>query len=159
MTAQSSNPSRRRAAIIYWMTTGIVAAVMIFSVITFTFHDRFPFPNGNETAFEHLGLPPYFKIELTIAKFLGVIALLVPAVPHRIREIAYVGFGITLISAAIAHYSVGDVHHAPLYALYVLDPLGFLALLIVSYRYYHRLRDMARSSTSDHVALRYDPDR
>jgi hypothetical protein len=131
----------RKDLIIYVTTTGLIAAVMIFSIISFTFYDRFPFPNGTETAFEHLGLPTYFKVELTIAKVLGVIALLVPAVPHRIREIAYVGFGITLISAAVAHYAVGDAHHPPLYALYVLDPLAFLAILIASYRYYHRLRD------------------
>jgi hypothetical protein len=149
MQAHPPSAPPRKDLIIYWATTAIVAAVMVFSIISFTFYDRFPFPNGTETAFAHLGLPSYFKVELTVAKFLGVIALLVPAVPHRIREIAYVGFGITLISAAVAHYSVGDAHHPPLYALYVIDPLAFLATLIVSYRYYHRLRD-ARVRDSMH---------
>lgn len=130
----------RKDLIVYWTTTGLVAAVMVFSIISFTFLDRFPFPNGNESAFTHLGLPHYFKVELTIAKLLGVIALVVPSVPHRIREIAYVGFGITLISASVAHFSVGDAATPPLYFLYILDPLFFLALLIVSYRAYHRLR-------------------
>lgn len=130
----------RRDRIIYWTTTGVVAAVMIFSIVSFTFLDRFPFPDGDQTAFAHLGLPTYLKVELTIAKALGVIALLVPAVPHRIREIAYVGFGITLISAAVAHFAVGDVHTAPLYAMYIVDPLIFFAILVVSYRAYHRVR-------------------
>ncbi|NVB79117.1 MAG: DoxX family protein [Kofleriaceae bacterium] len=129
----------RKDLIVYWTSTGLIAAVMIFSIISFTFIDRFPFPNGTESAFAHLGLPPYFKVELTIAKLLGVIALVVPAVPHRIREIAYVGFGITLISASVAHFSVGDAARPPLYAMYIIDPLIFLGLLTISYRYYHRL--------------------
>src|SRR5205823_903551 len=86
----------RRERIIYWITTGIVCAVMIFSIVNFTFIDRFPFPEG---AFVHLGLPGYFKAELTIAKILGVSALLIPGVPAKIREFAYFGFAITLIPA------------------------------------------------------------
>ena len=81
--------------VIYRTTTGIVCAVMIFSIINFIFNDHFPFPNGPEGAFVHLGLPRYFKIELTIAKILGVLALLIPSVPSKIKEFAYFGFGIT----------------------------------------------------------------
>ena len=44
----------RRDRIVYWTTTGIVCAVMVFSIINFTFIDRFPFSEG---AFVHLGLP------------------------------------------------------------------------------------------------------
>jgi hypothetical protein len=137
---QARSTSLRKDLIVFWTTTGLVAAVMIFSIVSFTFLDRFPFPDGNESAFAHLGFPPYFKVELTVAKLLGVIALLVPAVPHRIREIAYLGFGLTLVSASWAHFSVGDAATPPLYALYIVDPLIFLALLVLSYRAYHRLR-------------------
>jgi hypothetical protein len=63
-----------REKVIYRATTGIVCAVMIFSIINFIFNDHFPFPNGPEGAFVHLGLPQYFKIELTTAKILGVLA-------------------------------------------------------------------------------------
>ncbi|ACL63739.1 hypothetical protein A2cp1_0382 [Anaeromyxobacter dehalogenans 2CP-1] len=104
---------------------------MVFSVLSFTFHDRFPFPDGKEGAFVHLGLPPYFKVELTIAKALGVLALLVPGVPRKVREFAYFGFGLTLVSAAIAHFSVGDARR--LSPLYVIDPLLFLGCLATSY--------------------------
>jgi hypothetical protein len=34
-------------------------------------NDHFPFPNGSEGAFVHLGFPSYFNIELTIAKILS----------------------------------------------------------------------------------------
>ena len=117
----------KRDRIIYWTTTGIVSAVMVFSIINFTFLDGFPFPEGG---FVHLGLPNYFRVELTIAKMLGLAALLIPRVPAKIKEFAYFGFGITLLSAAIAHFSSGDVRISP---LFVIDPLVFLSLLAVSY--------------------------
>src|SRR5256886_12971509 len=105
---QGANAARglgaRRDRIVYWTTTGIVCAVMVFSIINFTFIDRFPFSEG---AFVHLGLPNYFRTELTIAKALGVLALLVPGVPAKVKEIAYFGFAITLISASFAHFSSG----------------------------------------------------
>src|SRR6266436_3541043 len=123
----------KRDGIVYWTTTGIVCAVMVFSIINFTFIDRFPFPEG---AFVHLGLPNYFRTELTIAKALGVLALLVPGVPAKIREFAYFGFGITLLSASIAHFSAGDARTS---VLFVIDPLIFLSLLIVSYFYFNKL--------------------
>ena len=56
---------------IYRTATGLVVAVMVFSIINFVFNDHFPFPNGSEGAFVHLGFPSYFKIELTLAKILG----------------------------------------------------------------------------------------
>ena len=58
-------------------------------------------------AFTHLGFPAYFRVELSWAKFLGVVLLLAP-VPARLKEWAYAGFAINLASALIAHLSVGD---------------------------------------------------
>ena len=122
----------KRDRIVYWSTTGIVSAVMVYSILNFTLFDRFPFPEGG---FVHLGLPGYFNVELTTAKILGVAALLIPSVPAKIKEFAYFGFGITLVSAAIAHLATGDARTS---ILFVLDPLVFLALLIVSYVYFRR---------------------
>jgi len=113
---------------------------MIFSIINFIFNDHFPFSNGPEGAFVHLGLPKYFKIELTTAKILGVLALLIPNVPFKIKEFAYFGFGITLISDSIAHFARGD---ASLSVLFVIDPLFFLTLLVVSYLYFQKSRSRA----------------
>jgi hypothetical protein len=82
-------------------------------------------------AFAHFGLPDWFRIELTVAKILGVLALLIPTIPNRIKEFAYGGFAITVISAVIAHSSSGD-------GISSLDPLLFLGILIVSYFYYYK---------------------
>src|ERR1700730_11434917 len=134
MTATNGKLSNREKGI-YRTTTGIICAVMMFSVINFIFNDHFPFLDGAEGAFVHLGLPVYLKIELTTAKILGVLALLIPSVPFKIKEFAYFGFGITLISASIAHFARGD---ARLSVFFPIDPLLFLVLLIVSYVYFEK---------------------
>ena len=64
---------------------------------------------------------------------LGVLALLMPGVPAKAREFAYAGFAITLVSASIAHFSVGDPW------MFVVDPLLFLCALIVSYVYLQKI--------------------
>jgi hypothetical protein len=137
--------TRARDRLIYWISTSLVCAVMVFSVLSFTFYDRFPFPNGTEGAFAHLGLPGWFKAELTAAKTLGLVALLTPGVPRLAREAAYFGFGLTLLSASIAHLARGD---AGLSVLYVLDPLVFLGLLVVSWRYERKLHEPAPTPRS-----------
>jgi hypothetical protein len=119
-----------RNRVIYWIATGIVCAVMVFSAINFNLENPLGPMKG---AFRHLGYPDYFRIELTVAKALGVLALLIPRIPSKVREFAYAGFAITLISASIAHFSVGD----PL--LFVVDPLLFLGALTTSYVYLQKL--------------------
>jgi len=125
----------KKDRIIYWITTGLLCAVMVYSAINFSLSKPIGPADysGEGGAFGHLHLPEYFKFELTTAKFLGVLALLLPHVPSKIREFAYFGFAITLVSASIAHFSVGD---GP---LFIIDPMIFLGILCVSYWYYlHR---------------------
>ena len=114
---------------IYWITTGIVCSVMVFSAVNFNLSNPLGPMKG---AFAHLGFPNYFKIELTVAKILGVLALLIPSIPRKIRDFAYAGFAITLVSASIAHFSSGDS------AMFIVDPLIFLVVLGVSYLYSNR---------------------
>jgi DoxX-like protein len=86
------------------------------------------------------------KLELTTAKILGVLALLIPNVPFKIKEFAYFGFGITLLSASIAHFARGD---ARLSVLFIIDPLFFLALLIVSYVYLEKSHSFSARQIRD----------
>lgn len=106
--------------IAYWITTGLVAAVMTASAVPALLHG----PSAVQ-AFAHLGYPAYFAYLLGTAKILGVCALLAPGWV-RVKEWAYAGFGITLISACVSHFASGD-------GLASLDPLVFLALLTASY--------------------------
>jgi len=88
-------------AIAYWMVTALFCLQM-----SFTAYAQLNLPQVAE-AFTHLGFPDYFRIELSWAKFLGVVLLLTP-VPARLKEWAYAGFAIDLASAVIAHLAVGD---------------------------------------------------
>lgn len=84
--------------------------------------------------FRHLGYPDYFRIELTIFKVIGAIVLILPMVPSRIKEWAYAGFGITMISAFISYCAVNG------FGFQAILPLIFLIALAVSYSYIHRLQ-------------------
>ena len=74
--------------------------------IAFTAYAQLRLPQVAEM-FNYLGFPAYFRVELSLAKFLGVALLLAP-VPARLKEWAYAGFAIDIASALIAHLSVGD---------------------------------------------------
>lgn len=85
----------------FWVSTALFCLQM-----GFTAYAQLQLPQVAE-AFAHLGFPPYFRVELSWAKFLGILVLLAP-VSARLKEWAYAGFAITLVSALIAHLSVGD---------------------------------------------------
>ena len=89
-------------AIVYWIVTALFCLEMGFTA----WYMLAVLPAGAE-AITRLGFPPYFRIELACAKLVGVIVLLAPA-PARLKEWAYAGFAINLVSALIAHVSMGD---------------------------------------------------
>ena len=91
----------RAKAIVYWIVTTLFCLQ-----VGFTAYAQLRLPQV-AAAFTHLGFPAYFRVELALAKLLGVVLLLAP-VPARLKEWAYVGFAIVLASALIAHVSVGD---------------------------------------------------
>ncbi|HLW33162.1 MAG TPA: DoxX family protein [Aequorivita sp.] len=112
---------------IYWISTGIFSIVVLFSAIGYFTSSEM------QASFVQLGLPDYFRVELGIAKILGVLALLLPMVPYKLKFFAFSGLVITLISAAIAHLAIGD----PISM--TLLPVFILGALIVSYIYYHKI--------------------
>ncbi len=83
----------RARTIAYWIVTGLFCLQM-----SFTAYAQLRVPQVAE-AFTHLGFPAYFRVELSWAKFLGVVLLLVP-VPARLKEWAYAGFAIILVVGA-----------------------------------------------------------
>jgi len=91
----------KATTIVYWTVTALFCLQM-----SFTAYAQLRLPQVAE-AFTHLGFPAYFRVELSIAKLLGVVLLLMPA-PARLKEWAYAGFAIDLASALIAHLAVGD---------------------------------------------------
>lgn len=102
MTSNKAKVSDGRLVVGFWLSTALLALQM-----GFTAYAQLRLPQVAET-FTHLGFPAYFRIELSWAKLAGVAAVLVPMVPARLKEWAYAGFAITLVSALIAHLAVGD---------------------------------------------------
>lgn len=104
----------------YWIATGLVVCVMAISgglAIT-----RAP---SMMQGLAHLGYPVYFSDLLGVGKLIGVCVLLAPGIA-RLKEWAYVAFGITVLSASYSHFSSGD-------GLMALEPLLTFAALAVSY--------------------------
>jgi hypothetical protein len=97
----AGNSSPKATSIAYWIVTALLCLQM-----GFTAYAQLRLPQV-AAAFTHLGFPAYFRVELSWAKLLGVVLLLAP-VPARLKEWVYAGFAITLVSALIAHFSVGD---------------------------------------------------
>jgi hypothetical protein len=120
----------KSGSIAYWVVTGLFALQM-----SFTAYAELRLPQVAE-AFTHLGFPGYFRVELSIAKLIGVLLLLVPA-PARLKEWVYAGFAIDLASALVAHLAVGDAAAAWGWAA------GTGVLWGVSYVLWRRLQVMA----------------
>jgi surface polysaccharide O-acyltransferase-like enzyme len=91
----------KRTNTFYWIVIALFCVQM-----SFTAYAELRLPQVAE-AFAHLGFPGYFRVELSWAKLIGVVLLLAP-VPARLKEWAYAGFAIDLVSALIAHFAVGD---------------------------------------------------
>ena len=106
--------------ITYWIASIFVVVIMAISCGMAMLHST-PLMK----AMAHLGYPTYFANILGIGKFIGIIVFLAPRMP-RLKEWAYAGFTIAVLSAAYSHYSSGD-------GLQTLDPLVTLAALVVSY--------------------------
>jgi uncharacterized membrane protein YphA (DoxX/SURF4 family) len=81
----------------------------------------------------HLGYPQYFGNALVIFKVLGVLALVIPNLPKRIKEWAYAGFIFDFLFASISHGVVDGINFQ------TFLPLIVLAILMVSYVNYNRL--------------------
>lgn len=113
----------KKEKIIYWTTTILLNAMMLFSAFSYLTTEEM------RQGFIHLGFSDAFRIELAIAKILGAAALLIPQVPYLVKQFAYFGFALTFISASIAHAAAGDPVQA------VIMPVVFLGVLAISYYY------------------------
>jgi hypothetical protein len=134
LSSTNLNMSRSKAVVIgFWSATALFCLQ-----IGFTAYAQLSLPQVAEM-FTHLGFPNYFRVELSWAKFLGVLLLLAP-VPVWLKEWAYAGFGITLVSALIAHFAVSDPLPVWIWAA------GTLVLWAVSYFFWRRLQANAGPS-------------
>lgn len=129
----------KKDKIIFWTAT----------VIIFLFEGVMPaFTSQTELAKEgirHLGYPEYFGNALVVFKILGVLLLIIPQVPKRVKEWAYAGFAFDFIFGSISHSVVDGLGFLTIF------PLIFLAILIVSYIYYHKINTVSTNKFKTNV--------
>ena len=124
----------KKAKIIFWTTT----------ILIFLFEGVMPaLTSQSEMAKEglrHLGYPEYFGNALVVFKVLGVLALVIPQVPNRVKEWAYAGFAFDFIFASISHFAVDGIDFQGFF------PLIILAILMISYIYHHKIERYKNNS-------------
>jgi DoxX-like family len=129
----------KKNKIIYWISTGLIALMMIFSAYSYVSKPEIA------AAFKHLGFPDYFRVELAIAKILGSLLLIIPVIPVKVKEWAYAGFAITFISATVAHVYSGDP------AAMAIMPIVFLVVLVISNIYLYKKNQLTAVNTSQPI--------
>ena len=88
----------------FWIFTALFCLEMSFTA----YYELLRLPEAAH-AFTRLGFASNaFRVELSWAKIAGVVVLLIPTFPARVKEWAYAGFAINLVSALIAHSSISD---------------------------------------------------
>jgi DoxX-like family len=123
----------KKNKIIFWTATIIIALMEgVMPISTWIFA-----PQYMTFGTRALNYPDYFAYSLVIAKVLGVIAIVYPKTPAKLKEWAYAGLAFTLIFAFISHSCV-DKNIG-----YMLMPLAFLAILAVSYIYNQKIKNNA----------------
>jgi hypothetical protein len=121
----------KKTKILYWIFTILFMVLMLISAISSFF------PNPQSIAMmKHLGYPYSVLTLLSVAKILGIIAILVPGFP-RLKEWAYAGFSFDLIGAVFAGLAAGD----PL--LQWMPVLIGIIFVFISYYLYHRIKNPA----------------
>ena len=122
----------KRTKSIYWTTTVII--VLFDGVVP-------ALTSNSELAIagiRNLGYPDYFRTLLTVFKVAGAAALILPFVNSKIKEWAYDGFALSMISAFVSLCAVDGLN------MQTCFPLIILAVLLTSYVSYHKYRRIQR---------------
>lgn len=123
----------KRNKIIFWSATTFI----------FLFEGVMPaLTSQTELAKEgirHLGYPVYFGNALVVFKICGTLILMIPTFPKRLKEWAYAGFTFDFIFACISHYAIDG------FGFQAIFPLIILAILMVSYVYFHKLNSTVKT--------------
>ncbi len=117
----------KKEKILFWVTT----------ILIFLFEGVMSALTSNtqmaKDGISHLGYPGYFGTMLMVFKVLGSLALVIPAVPARVKEWAYAGFGFDFIAAFVSLCVVDGLTSM------AIGPVIFMGVLAVSYTSYHKL--------------------
>src|SRR5580700_6021217 len=104
--------TQKATTTVYWICTIIFAALMVFSAAG----GIKPSQQAIQIIHDGLGYPVYFIQFISIAKLLGVIAILIPGL-NRIKEWAYAGLFFDLVGAVYSGIAVSGADPKMLFML------------------------------------------
>ncbi len=87
---------------LYWISTALISFFLLMSTYTYFFSEP------TQKGLNELGFPDFFRIQLGILKGIALVLLLLPALPIFIKDWAYAGVGLFLITALVAHIAHRD---------------------------------------------------
>lgn len=105
--------------IIYWIATGLLSALFLYSA--FTYLTDTSVIEGNYQDFQY---PSYLVIPMALAKIIAIIFIVLRK-PKWVMEWAYAGLFFDMVLASFAHYSINDPG--------ITLPLVGIILLLISY--------------------------
>jgi hypothetical protein len=123
----------KKHKIIFWTATVLIALIEgAMPISTWLFA-----PEYMTAGTKPLGYPDYFAYALIVCKILGVLAIVYPKTPDKLKEWAYAGFTFNLLFAFYSHScvdkNIGNI----------VMPLVVLGVLMVSYVYKDKMQDKA----------------
>jgi len=118
----------KRLTILYWVFTIIFALLMLFSAVG----GLQPSAGAIKIMHDGLGYPVYFIRFISIAKVLGVIAILLPQF-NRVKEWAYAGLFFDLAGALYSGIATAGNFDPMILTMFIWIIPG-----ILSYYYWHR---------------------
>ncbi len=113
--------------LIYWATTLFLSIFLLWSAYSYLFN------KNTIDGISALGFPDYFRIQLAILKFMATLIILIPWTPLYVKEWAYVGIGLFLLTAVVAH----TVHRDPI-VLNIIN-IVLIFLTITSRHFLHEI--------------------
>jgi hypothetical protein len=122
MTTKSTN-------IIYWVSTIIFSALMIFSAVG----GIQPSAQAIQLLHNGMGYPIYFIQFISIAKLLGSIAILIPGLNRSLKEWAYAGLFFDLAGAIYSNIAIAGKFDPMMLTL-----LAWIIPGIISYIFWHK---------------------
>jgi hypothetical protein len=128
----------KRTNIIYWTSTLLFGAFMLFSAIP----DIIMVPEAVEFINGKLGYPAYFLPFIGVMKALGVIAIVIPGFP-RIKEWAYAGLFFDLFGAVYSNIAAVGWDNG---MFFMILPFSMFAL---SYIYFHKKLNEAENKVEN----------
>ena len=113
--------------LIYWSSTVIISTFLLLSAYSYLFS------TNTIQGIKSLGFPDFFRIELAVLKLIAAMVLIIPMASLQVKEWAYAGVALFLLTALIAHIK----HKDSIFIMLILVIL--MAILVISNIYMNKL--------------------